>query len=61
VVITLAYFAVADLLYVARLASYLAIAEPERASSPQPTPLAAPVSPAASAPGSGEVAGPVSS
>lgn len=61
VVITLAYFAAADLLYVARLASYLAIAEPERASNPQPAPVAAPVSPAASAPGSGEVAGPASS
>ncbi len=65
VVITLAYFAVADLLYIARLGSYLAIAEPERnpqpaASSPQPM-TTAPATPSTSgAPDSG-VTGPVSS
>jgi len=36
VVITLAYFAFADLLYIARLASYLAIAGEERTGSAQP-------------------------
>lgn len=34
--ITLAYLALADLLYVARLASYVAIAEPEPVASPRP-------------------------
>jgi len=52
VAITLAYFAVADLLYVARLASYLAIAEPEPSprlapSSPQPVAAAPAETPAA--------------
>jgi hypothetical protein len=41
VVITLAYFALADLLYVARLASYLVIAEPEPAveAAVRPSPV----------------------
>lgn len=68
VVITLAYLAVADLLYIARLASYLAIADEEQArsrqpaaGSPQPT-AGAPATPTtASAPESDEVAGPVTS
>ena len=63
VIIMLAYFAVADLLYIARLASYLAIAEQERAraveTAVRPSSVATPAtSPATSAPGSDEVAGP---
>jgi hypothetical protein len=67
VIITLAYFAVADLLYVARLASYLAIADEEQARSTQPAasspqPAAGPaVSSTASAPPSSEPVGPISS
>ena len=64
VVITLAYFAVSGVLYIARLASYLAIAEQERAGSVQPAaaPLPAAVAaPATGARGSDEVAGPVRS
>jgi hypothetical protein len=64
VLITLAYFAVSDVLYIARLASYLVIADEERAgsaqpvaSSPPPVPVAAVASPAASAPGSSEAPG----
>ena len=41
VIIMLAYFAVADLLYIARLASYIAIAEQERAGSVQTAAVAA--------------------
>lgn len=65
VVITLAYFAVADLLYIARLASYLAIADQEHAPAvetavrPSPAAPAAPLAPPATAPsGSGEAANP---
>ena len=64
VAITLAYFAISDLLYIARLASYLAIAEQERAGAVETavrlssvaTPAA---SPATNASGPDEVAGPV--
>jgi hypothetical protein len=66
VLLTLAYFGVADVLYIARLASYLAIADQERAGSAQPAanspqPEAAPSasSPGAPAPESGEVADPL--
>jgi hypothetical protein len=66
VIITLAYFALADLLYLARLASYLAIGELERApaaetvSKPAPVPPVPASSSAASAPAPSEPAGPVS-
>lgn len=67
VIITLGYFAVSDVLYIARLASYLVLAEQERAgsvqpvaSSPQPVDAAPAASSATSASGSSEVAGPVS-
>lgn len=55
-VITLAYLAVADVFYIARLASYLVIAEPERAAAvetavrPSPAPPA-PATDATSGPG----------
>ena len=52
VIVTLAYFAVSDVLYIARLASYLTIAEPERApaveTAVRPSPAAVAPSPAAS-------------
>lgn len=47
VIITLAYFAVSDVLYIARLASYLAIAEPERASAVEAVVRPSPAPPAA--------------
>lgn len=63
VILTLAYFAASDILYIARLASYLAIAEQERApaveTAVRPSPVTPAASPAATPPG--DVANPVGS
>ena len=62
-IVTLAYFAVSDVLYIARLASYLTIAEPERAPAVETAVRPSPVIPAASpaATPSDAVANPVGS
>jgi hypothetical protein len=50
VIFALLYFAVADWLYIARLAAYVAIAEADAAPAIAPPPPAAPLAPAELAP-----------
>ena len=57
-VITLAYFALADLLYIARLASYLVIAGEERAPAVETAVRPSPVPPATTAPATDATSGP---